>query len=63
MVRELGMNLEYNGLIASFNPTACKAATQCCGLGWRSLNSTGLNKAGENTPLHAKSQQLLLALI
>ena len=37
-------------LVTSSYPTACKAATQCCGLGCNALNSSGLNKAGENTP-------------
>ena len=44
--------MSWHPLVASLKPTACKAATQCCGLGCSSLNSSGLNKAGENTPCY-----------
>ena len=44
-------DMSWQSLVASLNPTACKAAMQYCGLGCRSLNNSGLNKAGANTPL------------
>ena len=44
--------IAWQPLVAGSNPTASKAATQYCGLGCRSLSSSGL-KAGANTPLNS----------